>query len=392
MTTLYLIRHAEAEGNLYRRIHGQYDSLITDNGYRQIQALEDRFADVPVQAVYSSDLFRTMTTARAVYVPKGLPLRTRADLREMGMGEWEDRTWAGIDRTHHEMMALFSAGSPDFRAPGGETFPEIRQRGTAAILDIAAKHPDETVAVFSHGTLIRNTLAAFLGYGYGSEEMRKLGHSDNTAVTLLEIENGKVRIVYMNDNSHLSTEISTLAQQHWWKKNDQKADVNLWFAPFDLTQEADRTFYQTCREEAWQTLYGRLDRYDGAGFLEEAYQNWQADPKSLTLAMAGRHRAGLLQLDPRRGDREKKGYISFLYLTPQQRHNGVGVQLIGKAVSLYRPRGREELQLACSEANQPALSFYEKYGFRRTGTSAGAYGTLYELEKPIGYDNQALPV
>ena len=33
MTTIYLIRHAEAEGNLYRRIHGWYDSLITENGY-----------------------------------------------------------------------------------------------------------------------------------------------------------------------------------------------------------------------------------------------------------------------------------------------------------------------------------------------------------------------
>ena len=65
MTTLYLIRHAEAEGNLYRRIHGQYNSLITDNGYRQIQALQKRFADVPIDAVYSSDLFRTMTTAGA---------------------------------------------------------------------------------------------------------------------------------------------------------------------------------------------------------------------------------------------------------------------------------------------------------------------------------------
>ena len=51
MTTLYLIRHAEAEGNLYRRIHGQYNSLITDNGYRQIQALQERFADVPIDAV-----------------------------------------------------------------------------------------------------------------------------------------------------------------------------------------------------------------------------------------------------------------------------------------------------------------------------------------------------
>jgi len=83
MTTIYLVRHAEAEGNLYRRIHGWYDALITDNGFRQIEALARRFADVPIDAVYSSDLYRTMTTARGVYVPKKLPLRTDPDLREM---------------------------------------------------------------------------------------------------------------------------------------------------------------------------------------------------------------------------------------------------------------------------------------------------------------------
>ena len=33
MTTVYLIRHAEAEGNRYRRCHGHYDSTITDNGF-----------------------------------------------------------------------------------------------------------------------------------------------------------------------------------------------------------------------------------------------------------------------------------------------------------------------------------------------------------------------
>ena len=67
MTTIYLIRHAEAEGNLYRRIHGWYDALITPNGYRQMAALEERFRDIPVDEVFSSDLHRTMTTARAVY-------------------------------------------------------------------------------------------------------------------------------------------------------------------------------------------------------------------------------------------------------------------------------------------------------------------------------------
>ena len=51
MTRLYLIRHAEAEGNLYRLAHGHYDSLITERGYRQIAALRKRFADVPIEAV-----------------------------------------------------------------------------------------------------------------------------------------------------------------------------------------------------------------------------------------------------------------------------------------------------------------------------------------------------
>ena len=383
MTTIYLIRHAEAEGNLYRRIHGQYNSLITDNGYRQIQALEKRFASVPIDAVYSSDLFRTMTTARAVYEPKGLALHTRPDLRELSMGQWEDHSWAGIDRTDHQQMSLFTSTSPDFRAPGGESFPEVRRRGTAAILDIAARHDGQTVAVFAHGTLIRNTLAEFLGIGLS--EMKKMGHSDNTAVSLLEVTDGKVKVVYMDDNSHLTPEISTLARQNWWKKNEKKADVNLWFAPADLDRAEDRDYYLSCRETAWQGVYGTLDRYDGPGFLEDARAVWKQEGKSLAVAMVGSRRAGLLQLDPRRRAGEKKGYISFLYLEPDQRRNGVGVQLIGKSVSVYRPMGRDRLQLVCSKENQPALSFYEKYGFRRTGQTQGAYGPLYQMEKYIGY-------
>ena len=390
ITKIFLIRHAEAEGNLFRVAHGQYDSNLTPRGYHQLHYLRQRFEGVHLDAVYGSDLTRTHATASALYVPRQLPFQPLPLLREVRLGDWEERTWAEIKRRDPDMYRWFNKRPDLWRVEGAESFQTVAERTVEGIRRIAAENPGKTVAAASHGAALRILLGTLEGMSL--QEIGESGHSDNTAVTLLEITDGKVNIVYMNDNSHLSPAISTLAQQHWWKKNDQKADVNLWFAPFDLTQEADRAFYQTCREEAWQTLYGRLDRYDGAGFLEEAYQNWQADPKSLTLAMAGRHRAGLLQLDPRRGDREKKGYISFLYLTPEQRHNGVGVQLIGKAVSLYRPLGREDLQLSCSEANQPALSFYEKYGFRRTGSAAGAYGTLYELEKPIGYHNQAVPV
>ena len=56
MTTVYFVRHAEAEGNTYRRMHGQYNSLITENGVRQIEALRARFEDIPVDACYAAFL------------------------------------------------------------------------------------------------------------------------------------------------------------------------------------------------------------------------------------------------------------------------------------------------------------------------------------------------
>ena len=387
MTKLYLIRHAEAEGNLYRRIHGQYNSLITNNGYRQIKALEKRFQDIPIDAVYSSDLFRTMITARAIYVPKGLVLHTRPDLREINMGDWEDHTFAYIARRDKEQMDLFTQTSPLFRAPNGESFPEVRRRGVKAILDIAAQHDGQTVAVFAHGTLIRNILAEFTGVDF--HEMYKMKHSDNTAVALLEIEKGKVTVVFADDNSHLSEEISTLAQQNWWKNDPKKADVNLWFQPADLDTVEDRDFYLSCREEAWVNLYGKTDdKYDGQAFLDDAKSAWRRDPRSLTLAMQGSRRVGLLQLALDRAAEKNKGYIAFFYLLPENRGNGLGVQVLGKAVSIYRPMGRDVLQLACSEQNEMALRFYKKYGFRVTGAAPGAYGSLYQMEKPIGYHNQ----
>ena len=62
MTRIYLIRHAEAEGNLYRIAHGHEEGLITDyRGPRQIRALAQRFRDIPVDAVYASDLIRQVT-------------------------------------------------------------------------------------------------------------------------------------------------------------------------------------------------------------------------------------------------------------------------------------------------------------------------------------------
>ncbi|MCI9155887.1 MAG: GNAT family N-acetyltransferase [Lawsonibacter sp.] len=349
MTTIYLVRHAEAEGNLYRRIHGWYDSLITENGYRQIAALEERFRDIPVDAVYSSDLFRTMTTARAVYVPKGLELHTDPGLRELSLGEWEDRTFGSVRHTNPHQMDLFNRTDPAWEVENAESFFQLGDRVYDTVRRLVEEHPNQTIALFSHGMALRQ----FLGKvkNVPPEEWHSMPHGDNTAVSCLTWDGDTFEIQFEMDNSHLPEDISTLARQAWWRKDKKAAaDVNLW--------------------------YDCGDRGSCAAVLGEALPE---QGKGI-LAFAGDRHAGLLWLEPERST--EAGYISLCYVLPEHRGRGLGIQLIGEAVSRYRGAGRDRLCLHCSPDNEGIRRFFLKYGFKKIGE--GPEGDL--LEKYIGYE------
>lgn len=382
MTTVYLIRHAEAEGNLYRRIHGWYDALITDNGFRQIEALEERFRNVHIDAVWSSDLYRTMTTARAVYVPKGLPLHTDPGLRELGMGEWEDKTWGEVRHLHPEELDRFNNTDPDWRVEQSENFYCLGERMEAAVRRLVSRHPDQTIALFSHGMAIRQLLGRLRGVP--PEEWRSMPHGDNTAVSCLTWDGVRLSVTLEHDNSHLSEDISTLARQAWWRKNSKAEDVNLWYRPIDW--EREREIYLEARRDAWVTIHGPDIPFDGAGFLRDAETHLARTPWGVTMAFAGDKLTGILQLDPERYKADSAGYIPFCYLMPGQRGRSLGIQLIGQAVSFYRPMGRDKLRLRCAPCNGRAQRFYQKYGFVKIGDESGGRVPLEILEKYIGYE------
>ncbi|MCI2106924.1 MAG: bifunctional histidine phosphatase family protein/GNAT family N-acetyltransferase [Intestinimonas sp.] len=387
MTRVFLIRHAEAEGNLYRRVHGWYNSTITDMGYRQIAALEHRFKNEKIDAVYASDLFRTRTTARAIYPSHGLPLETRRELREIHVGDWEDQTWGGLARTDPERLNLFNAVSPLFEAPGdGETYAQIQARVSRALRRIVADHPGQTVAVFSHGVAIRCMLSDLMGL-FVCDAM-DLPHSDNTAVSLVEFDGDRAKIVFANDNSHLPEEISTFAKQQWWKKNTGSlADTNLWFTSLDMENHSD--LYRMCRREAWLNIHGTMQGYDEERFYRDALAQWKQDHRAVTCAMLDDKAVGLLQMDTGRYAELGAGYMPFVYMMPNRRKQGLGVQLLGEAVSLFRPLGRDRLRLRCAPDNAIAQRFYQRYGFRKVGEEENSAVPLDILEKYIGYERGA---
>ncbi|MCL2747701.1 MAG: histidine phosphatase family protein, partial [Oscillospiraceae bacterium] len=107
MTRITIIRHAEAEGNYYRRAHGHYDSLLTPNGIAQTEALRERMKDVLFDAVYSSDLYRTKRTASVLRGWDGSPTHLLPSLRELCLGSWEDVPWGELAESDASALSIF---------------------------------------------------------------------------------------------------------------------------------------------------------------------------------------------------------------------------------------------------------------------------------------------
>lgn len=376
MTKLYIIRHAEAEGNLYRRMHGHYDGVIVPNGYRQIEALRRRFESIQIDACYSSDLRRTMTTARAICEPKGLELITTPALREISIGGWEDVPFGVLERLPDGQLNKFNNIPFEFVGDRAETFSHLCDRMTEIITEIARNHDGQTVAVFSHGCAIRALIYALFGSGDGNMDFA--GHSDNTAVTYFEYEDGIFLNGSFNDNGHLDESISTLAHQHWWK-GQKELDYNMWFAPMG----SDGEKYIEYRKDAWEIVFGSLKGFNGPGFLADARRTTGGDPDALAYGMLGTHVAGLIQLNPSRDKEQGAGYIPFLYLREQYRNQGLGIQLIGYAVSFYRKQGRNTLRLRVSPTNGRAVRMYERYGFYKIGEDSGKAGQSWIMAMEI---------
>lgn len=378
MTIIYMIRHAEAEGNLYRIVQGHFNSSITGRGHRQIAALAERFRDVHLDALYSSDLKRTVTTAGAITKYHELPMQLDARLREICMGVCEGMSFGDMAKMDPVMMNYFNNDPDRWRAQGAETFPELTERIYAAVTEIAENNDGRTIAIVSHGMAIRALLAKI--NHVKSEDIPGLPHGDNTAVSKLIYDKGKYTVEYYNDNSHLPAELSTFAKQTWWRKDSGGLDsANLRYERLD--PEKNAKLYLDCYADAWRSVHGDLSFFAPQMQLESVKRHCANELDSLLGVYTGDELVGILELDFEKGRKEGYGWISFIYLLPEYRDRGYGIQPLGRAITMFQKLGNKSVRLHVSDLNRHAVGFYEHYGFEILSTGAGAGAPLHLMEK-----------
>ncbi|MEW6568066.1 MAG: histidine phosphatase family protein [Chloroflexota bacterium] len=163
MTRLLLIRHGETDWNVEGRYQGQSDVPLSEAGRQQARRLAVELRDVPLSAIYSSDLARARETAQMVAEASGAPLRLDARLREVNQGEWEGRLFDDIRHDYADLLQRRRQDPLHVAPPGGETVLELRSRLIPAVEDIVQAHPRANVALVSHGLALAVIKASLNG-------------------------------------------------------------------------------------------------------------------------------------------------------------------------------------------------------------------------------------
>lgn len=161
MTRFLLIRHGLTDAVDNYLSGTAAGTPLNATGRAQVRLLVERLQHVPMSAVVSSPLERTKDTADAIAQSHGLPVEVMPAFIEFEVGAWTGRTFRDLDNDPE--WPRFNAVRSVVRPPGGELMIEVQQRAMSGLFDLATRHPDATVAVVSHGDVIRAALMYVLG-------------------------------------------------------------------------------------------------------------------------------------------------------------------------------------------------------------------------------------
>lgn len=148
---IYLTVHAETAADAAMRLNGQLDTALTENGQAQAAELGKALGNLEFAAVYASDQFKDIHTARIIVensaVNPDLMVNQNMDLRGVGCGYFDGElravadALAGEEPTAHARLAAYAAAD---KTGMTENYESARQRLTGALQTIC----EET---YSHG-------------------------------------------------------------------------------------------------------------------------------------------------------------------------------------------------------------------------------------------------
>ncbi len=199
MAKIYLVRHGESVANTKGIYQGQtYNTPLSAVGEKQADALAKYFENIDLNRILTSPLIRTKETARKVADLKRMKIFETTEIIETNHGSWEGVEKQMIEKRWPNLYQLWLNKPGDVGFPEGETFRETEKRVLGWWNDLLKKNGN--LLVVTHDNIIRIIVADVLGLDLNNIWKFQLHPA---AVTTIETEGGKTRLLELDEKNHL---------------------------------------------------------------------------------------------------------------------------------------------------------------------------------------------
>jgi len=197
-TRLYLIRHAQSQGNTGEDLTTG-DPDLTNVGWEQAKRLGERMKSQRLDAIYASPLRRTQETALAIGEVAGVEVQPRGDLVEvvMGQADYDIRKLPAEDQSKISKRIVDEGTWDAF--PGSEGSAYARNRIKTALDEIVAAHPGQRVAVVCHAGVIQTYVSVILDHPRDF-----IFYPFNASIASIRAKGDRRVIWRLNDIAHLA--------------------------------------------------------------------------------------------------------------------------------------------------------------------------------------------
>jgi broad specificity phosphatase PhoE len=193
MTTFYIVRHGQSEGNANfesgkTTIRTDLGTELTELGKQQASLIAKRFKNHHFDAVFSSDLTRARQTAESLALEHNLAVTTTKALRERDKGsinvESEKEIRAQFKELYDEYEKMTDEQKFNFKVvPDMESQGEAVNRFITYLRELAVGYSGKSLLIISHGNIMRSLLVKL---GYGTFKEFPGGSIENTGYIVLE--------------------------------------------------------------------------------------------------------------------------------------------------------------------------------------------------------------
>ena len=184
-TTIYLVRHGQADWNVERRLIGHTDRPLTDLGRKQAKELAETLSPIRFDSIYSSDLSRARETAEIIATLRNLPVTTDPRFREKSFGPIEGISHKEMEEIYKEWGNYTEEQKWNISQAGEETNIAAATRALSVLQEVGRKEEGKTILIATHGGFIR-----FLLIKLGVGDFDKVGGIDNCGYVKLIFSGG----------------------------------------------------------------------------------------------------------------------------------------------------------------------------------------------------------